>query len=277
MEQLTNIIIDDKITGTQLKLQDVIDNRLPVAIENLDLSHMIFENGKLPDLSYIEIRNHFDCAHTNITSFSGFPDVRGGIDISNTMITSLEGCPKTVQEIEMSYTEISSFKGCPDSAEIIDAWKTNVSTFGHISKNVRKLSIGRTKIRDLSKCPDTVVDLTADYLDVSTLKGLPHKLTALSIAGSSIENFKGMPKTVTDICCYHNDKLNGFDGLNIEALKGIAIVSCPNVLEEEVDAYHKIIKVRTLLQKREILEKFLAKKEDIIRQKQLEEERRQYV
>lgn len=276
MTDFSDLILDDKITCKQLKMQDIIDNRLPIAVENLDLSHLVFEDGELPDLSFIEIRSCLDCSHTNLTSFKNFPDIKGSIDISNTMIPNLNDCPPSVKEIEMSYTNISSFSGCPQTVESIDAWKTNVDSFDGLPEDIRKVSVGRTQIRDLSKCPKSVENLTADYLDVSTLKGLPENLKVLSIAGSSIENFDGIPETLEEISCEQNPNLTGLDGLNLEILKGIAIINCPNILTEEIDAYHDIIKANTLLEKQEILEAFLEKKESIVRQNEIEKERRQY-
>ncbi len=270
---INDLIIDDKITCKQLKMQDVIDNRLPIAIDNLDFSHMVFEEGKLPDLSFVEVRVCFDCSHTNITSFEGFPNVTGIVDISNSQINSLSGCPENAKEIEMSFTTISSFEGCPESVRCIDAWKTNVSNFNGLNDNICGLSVGGTGIRDLSKCPEKLEELTADYLDVSKLDNLPKGLKILSIAASTVEDFIGAPEGLEEITCYQNKNLKGLDGLNIEILKGIAIMDCPNILEEEIDAYHEIIKARTLLEKQEILEAFQSKKEGILRQKEIDKER----
>lgn len=275
-ENFNDLIIDDKITCKQLRMQDIIDNKLPIAVENLDFSHMIFEDGTLPDLSFIEVREHFDCSHTNLISFEGFPDVTGSFDISNTSIMALNKCPVNVKEIEISYTEISSFKGCPEGLLSIDAWKTEVSSFDGLPNSIKKLSIGRTKIRDISKCPITIEDLTIDYLNISSLKGLPSNLKNISIAGALIEDFAGMPASVEEITCYHSDTLKGINGLNIEVLKGIAIIGCPNILDEEIDAYQELIKVRTLLEKQEILEAFTKQKATIIRQREIDAERRMY-
>ncbi|MCV6599324.1 MAG: hypothetical protein OIF36_02440 [Alphaproteobacteria bacterium] len=272
---IQDMVVDDQITCAKLKMEDIINNRLPIALENLDFSHMIFEDGKIPDLSFMEVRNSFDCSHTNICSFEGFPKVHKNIDISNTKIRTLEGCPAT-KELEMSYTEVGSFEHCPESVEIIDAWKTNISNFNHIPEGIKKLSVGRTSIRDLKNCPESIEDLTVDYLDLENFNDIPKNVKILSIAGSSMENFKDIPQTVEELTCYHNNHLNSLEGLNIEILKGIAIIDCPNVLEEEIDAYHKIIKARTLLEKQEILREFLSKKDDIIRQKELERIRRQF-
>ena len=101
-EKLNDLIINDKITCKQLRMQDIIENKLPIAVENLDFSHMTFDDGIMPDLSFIEVRGHFDCSHTNLISFEGFPDAKGSFDISNTSIMTLNKCHVNVKEIEIS-------------------------------------------------------------------------------------------------------------------------------------------------------------------------------
>jgi len=276
MNDFTDIVLDDKITSSQIRLKDVIDHRLPVSVENLDFSHMNFEEGKIPDLSFMEIHGLFDCSHTNISTFEGFPQVKGSLDMSNSMIKNLDLCPNQIQYLEISCTEVSSFLGCPSDIVSIDAWNTKVDNFSHLPNNIKKLGVGKTGIRDLSQCPKRVENLTADYLDVNTMEGLPEGLKVLSISGSFVENFKGCPPRLEEITCYQNPNLRSLDGLNIETLKGIAIMGCPNILPEELDAYYDAIKASTLLEKQEILENFWSKKETIIKQKIIDFERRQH-
>ena len=49
MENLKDLIVDDKITCSQLRMVDIIENRLPIAVENLDFSHVVFENEEIKE------------------------------------------------------------------------------------------------------------------------------------------------------------------------------------------------------------------------------------
>ncbi len=88
----------------------IIDDSLCLSNKNL---------SKLPDLSKVIVKGHFNCDGNQLTSLIGAPQrIEGGFYCQNNQLTSLEGAPDSIGgSFSCSYNYLTSLEHAPKTVE----------------------------------------------------------------------------------------------------------------------------------------------------------------